>query len=68
MMLAGLIVYSNNQSSVIAVHTNQISNLELGQKDLKGEMNARFDKSDEREARIDSKIDQLIAIHMKSPK
>lgn len=60
-MLAGFIVYSNNQASLIAVHTNQIGQLQEGQKDIKTEINSRFDK-------LENKIDTLIERNMKTDK
>ena len=60
-MLAGFIVYSNNQASLIAVHTNQIGQLQEGQKDIKTEINSRFDK-------LENKIDTLIERNMKIDK
>ena len=60
-MLAGFIVYSNNQASLIAVHTNQIGQLQEGQKDIKTEINSRFDK-------LENKIDTLIERNMKMDK
>jgi peptidoglycan hydrolase CwlO-like protein len=60
-MLAGFIVYSNNQASLIAVHTNQIGQLQEGQKDIKTEINSRFDK-------LENKIDTLIERNMKMNK
>jgi hypothetical protein len=44
LMLGSFLIFASNQSSTIAVHTSQISQLEAGQRDIKAEMNARFDK------------------------